>query len=108
MASVFIEDNYTATSTIEAVPGIHGEAKITYRPALNAKKRVWEAAAVSQSGEAHAKADVDLIRDHLESLNGERVPADRIAKIQPALMGKIIDRILGYVGSEEEKTDIKN
>lgn len=105
--SLFIDDGYTATKVIEAVPGLHPAATVVYRPALHARKRAWQHAA-TVSPEAQAKADVDIVFEHVATINGEKLPKDRLPKLRPALFAKVLDLVLGYAGSDEEKADLGN
>ncbi len=105
--NLFIDDGYTATKTIEAVPGLHPAASIVYRPALHSRKRLWQHAAGS-SAEAQAKADVEVIAEHVVSINGQPLPKEKVGKLWPALTAKILDLVLGYAGSDEEAADAKN
>lgn len=111
MSGLYIADGYTCSKTIAAVPGLHGEARVVYRPALNPARREHQRAAML-SAEAYAKADVDLIHKHVISISGETIqgnPAakDKLTQLKPALFVKLIDLVLSYEPADEE-SDAKN
>lgn len=103
----FPSDGYTATAKIEEVRGVHGEARITYRPALYQEREEWRVAAGTASGEKKAKLDLALLKKHLHTINGAAVPTEKLGLLRPMLTQKIMDRILGY-DPEEERADAKN
>lgn len=103
----FIPDGYTMAATIEARPGVHPKAEVTYRPALMDEYNSWRAEAATGDAKRKTKKDAELIRAHVISLNGEPLPQDKIAKLKPQFVERLTDLILGYVGSDEA-ADLKN
>lgn len=102
---LFIDDGQTLTRTIEAIAGQHGKAVIEYRAAGYGEFVVWNRAA-AQGGAAVEKYAAELFAKHLVSINGTALPTGK--KLRPLLADKIVDSILGYVGSDEERADSKN
>lgn len=107
MEAFFIPDGYTQTAKIEARPGVHPEAIVTYRPALVDEYNAWRAEANSGDPKRKTKKDFELIRAHVINLNGSAIPPEQVAKLKPQFVERLTDLILGYVGSEEA-ADLKN
>lgn len=105
---LFVQDGFTLHRTIEAVPGLHGKITVVYRPALNLARRAHQRAAVT-GPEEYARADIDLIVKHVQTINGENVAAikDKLPKLKPAVLGQLIDLVLGYSPADEEN-DVGN
>lgn len=105
---LFIPDGYTLSKKIDAVPGLHPAVSVVYRPALNAARRAHQRAAVTGADD-YAKADIDLILKHVVTLNGQSIATlkDKLAKMRPAVLGQLLDLILGYTPADEE-ADLKN
>lgn len=110
----YIDDGYTAETTIPAASGIHPAVKITYRPAL-AEERYQILRVTDVDGKEHVGRLAKLVKRHLEAWNvkdrkGNVVPIEEsfIRRVQPALLGKITDIILGFSATAEEAEDAKN
>ena len=109
----FINDGYTKETTIPAIAGMHPALWIQFRPAL-AEQRVILQRALLQDPEEQVKAMAAIICRHLIDWSAtadggikSQIKVDVVRRLHPTLLGKILDQILGYAGSEET-TDVKN
>jgi len=105
MSDLFIVDGQNLTKTIEAAPGQYGKCVIEYRAAGYGEFVAWGRVA-GQGSAAVEKYTAELFAKFLLTINGEPLPAGK--KLRPLLCDKIVDAILGYVGSDAEKSDVKN
>lgn len=105
---LWISDGYSLQKTLEAIPGLHSKITVVYRPALNLARREHQRASLASAAE-YARADIDLILKHVKTINGEPVVTmrDRLPTMKPAILGQLIDLILGYSPADEE-SDLKN
>lgn len=104
MLGFFIDDGYTATKTLDAVPGLHPEAVVTYRPAL-ARQRTEFQFAGQMGAEKSNEAEERLLVKQMVSLNGTPLNAETVKLVKPALRAKLLELVLGYTG---EDADAKN
>jgi hypothetical protein len=103
--TLYIEDGYSASKKIEAIPGLHPEVKVLYRPALQAEVKKWQT--IVGNPEQQTKADFDLIQKHVVSLNGNPIPKEKVHKLNPSIIRQLIDLICSYSPADEEQ-DAKN
>ena len=109
-----IDDGYTIDGTIAREPGIHPALAFTYRPALAAERNAHLKAA--QDPAKRHKVDAALIAEHVQSWSvadrkGGALDKPTLAlaeRLQPTLMVRLVDVILGYSASGEEGDDAKN
>ncbi|AWM35907.1 hypothetical protein GobsT_63600 [Gemmata obscuriglobus] len=105
---LLITDGYTAVRTVPAVPGLHPELTISYRPALAKERHVFRQKMASPDAAVHEAAEADLIRRQLVSINGrEYRDPDKVARLVPAVRAWAANLILGYEPADEAK-DAKN
>jgi hypothetical protein len=108
MDSIEINDGYTETKTVPAVPGLHPELKFTYRPALSRERVAYRNKLAVGDPEAVEKHETDLIVKYAVALNGEPVKdKERVGRWKPHVRGIVIDLILGYAPADEG-ADAKN
>jgi hypothetical protein len=103
MNEFLIPDGYTMFKHVEAVPGLFPAADVMYRPASSLERNQI---ALSSTAEAITRAEDAVIVKYLVSINGERWNGQ--GRLRPALRSMILNLILGYVGSDEERADLKN
>lgn len=104
MLGFFIDDGYTATKTLEAVPGLYPEAVVQYRPALARQRTEFQF--VGQMGaEKSNEAEEKLLVRQKVSLNGTPLTDETVRLVKPALRAKVLELVLGYAG---EDADAKN
>lgn len=101
--SIYIEDGYTLTKTIEAVPGLHPEVVFTYRAAPGIERNRYSEA---RGADAVTKFEDELIKKYTVDVNGQ--PLDPRGQIKPTLRVHFMNLILGYAGSDTHKADVKN
>lgn len=108
-----IEDGHNIDGKVERSPGVHPEAAFTYRPALMAERQAFMKATAEFGKRTEAAAA--LVKKHVTAWgltyrDGKEIPLDpaAIAKLQPSLLDRIVDVILGYAPSGEEAADAKN
>jgi hypothetical protein len=107
--SPFIDDGYTCFKAIERVPGIHEAYDFFYRPALNRTKTELQLAAGSGNIDKQEQSECSIIAAHTVQLgNLPAITADLAKKLKPQLRNAMLNCILGYVGSDEERADAKN
>lgn len=108
MSDLFIEDGYTATRTIPAVPGLHPDLTVHFRPALDKERAAYRLKGQSSDPAVIDNHTTDLIVKFVVSLNGEEFKdKGRVAKLKPVIRGYLVDLILGYLPADEAN-DAKN
>lgn len=106
--SLYVEDGYTATRTLPAVPGLHPELAIMFRPALDKERNAHRLKSQSADPAVIDNYTTDLIIRHVVSLNGEEVKDKaRVAKLKPTIRSYMVDLVLGYLPADEA-ADAKN
>jgi len=112
MAKFLIRDGYSRSAVVPAVPGLHPELRARYRPALLVQRKEY-LLPVPTPKDAAAR-DAALIERHVESWNvtddGDQtapVKKEIALLLQPALVQRLVDLILGYEPGQEE-ADAKN
>lgn len=108
MSSIFITDGYTRSKQIAAEAGLHPEAHIVYRPALSRARTELGLIVQSGSAERISRFESELIARHVDTISGEKMDVAKAGMLIPSLRVKVIDLILGYVGSDAEAADVKN
>jgi len=110
--TAYIDDGYTFDAKVPRQAGVHPEVSVSYRPAtFDERNRYLKASA---DPERRASAAADLVVAHVKewgiaTVKGPvPVSKDAAKRVQPTLLDKIIDLILGYAGSAEDETDRKN
>jgi hypothetical protein len=115
MAEQFIiSDSYTIDGKVPREPGVHPLLEFSYRPALSAQRIAFNSFS-SNDGEKRARHAGELVKKHVERwsvLDENGKPLDvsvAVAeKLQPTLLSKLVDIILGYAASGEEEKDRGN
>lgn len=104
--SIFIDDGYTLSKEIEAVPGIHPAMSVEYRPALAVKRA--ELGVVAGRGDAAKITEFEnellakhIVRYDAGDIGGELKKADA-GRMIPTLRNKLISLVLGYEPADEE------
>ena len=113
MPSIFIADGYTLDGSVKAFRRFP-ELKFRFRPPLHDEVQEWryqfDRAA---SGREQAQATRALLEKHLVSWDageaGTTLPitAENLKRVDPQVIGKLLDAVLGY-GPEEQEADRKN
>lgn len=108
-----IDDGYTIAGKIDRYPGIYPELRFTYRPVLSERRNRYLRDA--QDVEKIVRHRADLISEHVVSwdirdASGNELPKkyDTVRKLQPLLLDRMIEIIMGYSSNGEEATDEKN
>lgn len=109
MDELFIQDGYTRTQTLPAVPGLHPEVRVAYRPALARERHAYAAKLATRDAAQADQHECDLIVRHVAELNGQPPAAwrDKVAKLVPAVRQQLLDLVLGY-SAAQEAADAKN
>ncbi len=111
-----IEDGYSVETTIPRVAGLHPAVKVRFRPALAEERHQWLMDSDRDlGGKDRVRRTASLIARHLEAWDVktrrqvEVNPKDEasIIRLQPTLLTKISDLILGYAPVKEDE-DEKN
>lgn len=102
--SLFIDDGYTETRTIPAVPGLYPEMRVVYRPALDRERNAWRIKGQSADPAVLDQHLTDLIIKYTVSINGQELKdKDKVTRLKPAIRGHLSDLILGYLPADEAK-----
>lgn len=108
MSDLYVDDGYTATRTIPAVPGLHPDLTVMFRQALDKERNAWRLKSQSSDPAVIDNHTTDLIVKFTVSLNGEELKDKaKVAKLKPAIRGYLVDLILGYLPADEA-SDAKN
>jgi len=99
--TIFIDDGYTQTRTIAAVPGLHPQLTIIYRPVLSKDRWAFRHKVASVDSAVADNAEKELIGKQCVSLNGEVLDKKKIAILKPTVQQHIVDSILGYAPGDE-------
>lgn len=109
MSDLYIDDGYTLTRTIPAVPGLHPELTIMYRQALDKHRNEYRLKGQSADPAVIDNHTTELIMKFGVSVNGECVKSDKakVAKLKPPIRSYLADLILSYLPADEV-ADAKN
>lgn len=107
LASIFIADGYTGTRTIPAVPGMHPELRVVFRPALAVVRLQYRAVLSSGDHDAAIRRENELFAKHVLTINGVELPAGQLSQMKPKVRADLLNLILGYEPEQEEQ-DAKN
>jgi len=109
----YIDDGYTLTAYIAAVPGVHDECEIKYRPALPrqragifeaiGKKKAAEAEDIAARSIAEYVKDWDNIRD--SAGNEITVSTHAASHLPPKLSHRMFQIVMGNEGGDERPDD---
>jgi len=113
--NLFIDDGYTRTATIEAVPGLHPGGKVEYRPALSLKRTEYSVVANSNQPAKINDYENDLIAKQVKCLDAAghtgALAKAQAALIEPTLRNRLLNLILGFESGDEagdEASDVGN
>jgi hypothetical protein len=102
MSELFIDDGYTQSRTIPAVPGLHPDLTVMYRPALDKERAAYRLKSQSSDPAVIDNHTTDLIVKFIVSVNGEEMKdKPRVAKLKPAIRAYLVDLVLGYLPADE-------
>ncbi len=108
MSDLFIDDGYTLTRTIPAVPGLHPELTIVFRQALDKERVAYRLKGQSADPAVIDNHTTDLIVKYVLSVNGEELKDKaKVAKLKPPIRAHLADLILSYAPADEV-SDAKN
>lgn len=110
-----IGDGYETDGRIPRAAGIHPELAFTYRPALKEEREAYLRDLPADPAR-RVRRQADLVVAHVTRWNvtdrsGVAVERPTVAvceRLQPWLMDKLLDVILGYAPSGDEAADLKN
>ena len=111
MTAAFIDDGYTETRTIDAVPRIHPEMVVTYRPTTPQEQAAWAAGLQGKSIPDCKSITAKMLGEHTVSWNFEReVSLDSLLRMKPMLYDKLYQLVFGEYGGDSEaaEADAKN
>ena len=107
--SPFVDDGYVCFKVIAENPGIHGAHDFTYRPSLSKARTELQIASNSGIVKKQEETEAAIVVEHTISLsNAPTITIPLALKLKPALRQAMLNLILGYVGSDEERADVKN
>lgn len=105
---LLIADGYTTVRTVPAVPGLHPELRVCYRPALARERHVYRQKMAGPDPAVFEAGEIDLLARHLVSINGtEYREKEKLARLVPAVRLWAANLILGYEPADEAQ-DAKN
>jgi hypothetical protein len=106
---LFIEDGFTRTHRIPAVPGLHPAVRVEFRPALAKERAAYGVKLGSKDPDAVSKYEDDLIARYVLMINGLHREdwKDKVARIHPEVRRVLQDLVLGYTAAEE-RADLGN
>ena len=70
--ALWIEDGYTRSHRVEAVPGLHPAVEVSFRPAVERERKRYDAALATRDAEKVEAFEADLIARHVLAINGAR------------------------------------
>lgn len=106
--SLFIDDGYTCTKTLDPAPGLFPKVEVVYRPGLSKARTELSIVSGSNNPTRIEETEAEIVSKHVVSLNGEPLTKEQALKLKPALRVNLLNLVLGYIGSDEEKADLKN
>ena len=107
MSSLYIDDGYTATATIEPAKGLHGELVVQYRPALTKERHTYRIKGETRDASVIENHECELVAKYIVNVNGEPLDKKRIHALKPLVRLHLVNLILGYE-PEDEARDAKN
>lgn len=111
MDGCFIDDGMTRAFRIKEAPGFHGPLTGTYRPALYETVRRYQLSHRDDDAKAHAATSRKILAEHVltwdAQLAGQPAKIDEavLKKLHPALVGQLLDHVLGYTISEQAEAE---
>ncbi len=95
---LFIDDGFTRTHDIAAVPGLHPAVKVVFRPALDRERKAYDQKLAARDPDALDKYECDLIARHVSELNDDAPSKwrDKLAKMHPTVRAILLNLIFSY------------
>ncbi|AWM38133.1 hypothetical protein GobsT_37740 [Gemmata obscuriglobus] len=96
--ALYIDDGYTLTHDVPAVPGLHPAVRVVYRPALDAERKKYDAKLAARDPDAVERHECDLIARHVSEINDEAPGAFRakLPKMHPTVRAVVLNLVLGF------------
>lgn len=100
MSGLFIDDGFTLTKSIPAVPGLHPAVEVVFRPALDRKRHEYRQAFAGDPVKFDAWI-TELLTAQIVKANGEPLPKGGAAKLVPTIRSQLLDLVLGFAPADE-------
>lgn len=107
MDPLFLDDGCTRDGHVAAEPGLHGSLGFRFRPAL-AEERYHFARQQDADGKSYARRAAALVSRHVLEWDAPApLTPDRIGRLHPNVLNKVLDQVLGYTAADPV-ADAKN
>ena len=96
--ALWIEDGYTRSHRVEAVPGLHPAVEVSFRPAVERERKRYDAALATRDAEKVEAFEADLIARHVLAINGAPPSAwkDKLHRLHPTVRATVLNLVLSY------------
>jgi hypothetical protein len=103
MDDIYIPDGYNFAKTFPAQTGMHPEVQVLYRPAPALERNRMS---LARDAEALTRIEDEILGKYVKMIAGQ--PFDAKRPLRPQLRLLILNAVLGYSGSDEERKDLGN
>ncbi|HEY1190382.1 MAG TPA: hypothetical protein VGE74_22300 [Gemmata sp.] len=105
--ALYIDDGYTLTHDLPAVPGLHPAVRIVYRPALDAERKKYDAKLALRDPEALEKHECDLIARHVVQLNDEAPHEFRakLPRLHPTVRAVALNLVMSFTPAKRAEAE---
>ena len=101
MEGLYIDDGFTLTDDLAAIPGLHPAVTTVYRPALPKVRLEWAAKTAARDVDALEKFEVDLLKKQVRTVNGSEPTVDQIRRMNPVVRDRLVSLVLSYTAAHE-------
>lgn len=103
--ALYIEDGFTLTDVVPAVPGLHPAAELVYRPALARERGVYSAKMAAKDADALDKYENELIVAYTVSVNDGKLDKEKARRLHPVVRSRLLDLILSFTAARQAQTE---
>jgi hypothetical protein len=106
--ALFIDDGFTLTDSLPAVPGLHPAAEMVYRPALARERAAYSAKMGAKDPDALDRYENELIARQTVSVNEQPVDKEKARRLHPVVRTRLIDLILSFTAAKQREAEGKS
>lgn len=104
---LFIDDGFTRTHDVPAVPGLHPAVRVVFRPVLDRERKAYDLKLASRDADAIDRYERDLIERQVNEINGEP-PAkwkDKLHRLHPTVRATLLNLVFSFTPARQAEAE---